>query len=45
MECLILVAENNGPAMLAHIGVMKALNLHVERVFNPYRKEKLKRDE
>jgi len=39
MECLILVAENNGPAMLARIDVMKALNRNVERVFNPDRKE------
>jgi hypothetical protein len=36
--------------MLARIGVMKALNRHVERVFNPDRKDthwgkrKLKRD-
>jgi hypothetical protein len=26
MDCLILVAENNGPAMSARIGMMKALN-------------------
>ena len=51
MEALILVAENNGPTMLARIGVMRALNRHVERVFNPERKEthwgkrKLKRDQ
>jgi hypothetical protein len=37
--------------MLARIGVMKALNRHVERVFNPDAKEhhwgkrKLKRDQ
>jgi hypothetical protein len=37
--------------MLARIGVMKALNRHVERVFNPDRKDshwgkrKLKRDQ
>jgi hypothetical protein len=37
--------------MLARIGVMKALNLNVERVFNPNRKgshwgkRKLKRDQ
>jgi hypothetical protein len=35
MECLILVAENDGPTMLARIGVMRALNRHPERVFNP----------
>jgi hypothetical protein len=39
MEALILVAEHNGPTMFARIGVMKALNRHVERVFNPDRKD------
>jgi hypothetical protein len=38
-EALILVAEKNGPTMLARIGVMRALNRHVERVFNPNRKD------
>jgi hypothetical protein len=37
MEALILVAENGGPTMFARIGVMRALNRHVERVFNPSR--------
>jgi hypothetical protein len=37
MEALILVARG-GPTMLARIGVMRALNRHVERVFNPNRK-------
>jgi hypothetical protein len=51
MKCLILVAEKNGPTMMAGIGMMRALNRHVERVFNPSRKDthwgkrKLKRDE
>ena len=52
VETLILVAESNGgPTMMARIGVMRALNRHVERVFNPDRKEhhwgkrKLKRDQ
>jgi hypothetical protein len=51
MEALILVAESGGPTMLARIGVMRALNRHLERVFNPDRKEthwgkrKLKRDQ
>jgi hypothetical protein len=51
MEALILVAENDGPAMFARIGVMRALNRHVERVFDTSRKahhwgkRKLKRDE
>ncbi|MEA3146079.1 MAG: hypothetical protein QOI53_1546 [Verrucomicrobiota bacterium] len=40
MEALILVAENNGPTMLARIGVMRALNRHVERVFDSSRKDK-----
>ena len=35
MEALILVAESGGPTMLARIGVIRALNRHVERVFNP----------
>jgi hypothetical protein len=39
MEALILVATCGGPTMLARIGVMRALNRHVERVFNPSRKE------
>jgi hypothetical protein len=51
MEALILVAESGGPTMLARIGVVRALNRHVERVFNPDRKDhhwskrKLKRDQ
>ena len=51
MEALILVAETGGPTMLAQVGVMRALNRHVERVLNPDRKEthwgkrKLKRDQ
>jgi hypothetical protein len=51
MEALLLVAEGDGPTMLARIGVMRALNRHVERVFNPDRKDhhwgrrKLKRDQ
>jgi hypothetical protein len=51
MEALILVAESGGPTMFARIGVMRALNRHVERVFDPTRKShhwgkrKLKRDE
>ena len=34
-----LVAEHNGPPMFAGIGVVKALNRHVERVFNSDRKD------
>ena len=39
MEALILVATSGGPTMFARIGVMRALNRRVERVFNPDRKE------
>jgi hypothetical protein len=51
MEALILVAALGGPTMFARIGVMKALNRHHVREFNPKHKEprwgrrKLKRDE
>jgi len=51
MEALILVAGSGGPTMFARIGIMRALNRHVERVFDPSRKDhhwprrKLKRDE
>ena len=38
MEALILVARLGGPTMFARIGVMRALNRHVERVFDPARK-------
>jgi hypothetical protein len=39
VEVLILVAESNGgPTMMARIGIMRALNRHVERVFDPSRK-------
>jgi hypothetical protein len=49
--CLIGAAEGRDFLMHARIGVMKALNRHVERVFDPSRKDrqrvgrKLKRDE
>ena len=39
MEALILVATHGGPTMFARIGVMRALNRHVERVFNADRKD------
>jgi hypothetical protein len=39
MEALILVANLGGPTMFARIGIMRALNRHVERVFNPDRKD------
>jgi hypothetical protein len=39
MPALLLVAEQNGPTIFARIGVMRALNRHVERVFKTDRKE------
>lgn len=39
MEALILNAKLGGHTMLARIGIMRALNRHVERVFNPTPKE------
>jgi hypothetical protein len=35
MAALLLVAEHDGPTMFARIGVMRALNRHVERLFEP----------
>ena len=51
VEALIMAAEDRGPLMHARIGMLRALNRPVERVFDPSRKEKhwgqrkLKRDE
>ena len=39
MQALLLVSRS-GPTMLARIAVMRALNRHVERVFNPERKDR-----
>ena len=36
----MLVATLGGPTMFARIGVMRALNPPVERVFDPSRKDK-----
>jgi hypothetical protein len=50
MEALLLVVDLGGPTMFARIGVMRALNRQVERVFDTSRKDshwgkrKLKRD-
>jgi hypothetical protein len=38
-RCVTEAAENDGPMIFARIGVMRALNRHVERVFNPDRKD------
>ena len=40
MEALILVATLGGPTMFARIGVMRALNRNVERVFDTARKDR-----
>jgi hypothetical protein len=51
VEALIMAAEDRGPLMHARIGMLRALNRNVERVFNPSRKDtqwgkrKLKRDQ
>ena len=51
VEALIMAAEDRGSLMHARIGVLRALNRNVERVFNSSRKDthwgkhKLKRDE
>ena len=39
VEALLLVVEFNGPTMMARIGVLKALNRHVQREFNSSRKD------
>ena len=36
----MLVVELGDPTMFARIGVMRALNRDVERVFNPSRKQR-----
>jgi len=35
-----MAAENRGPLMHARIGMLRALNRHVERAFDPSRKDK-----
>jgi hypothetical protein len=48
---VLLLCSRGRPTMMARIGVMKALNRHVVRMFNPDRKDthwgkrKLKRDQ
>ena len=39
MKALGLVVDTGGPTMFARIGIMRALNRHVERAFNPDRKD------
>ena len=51
IEALLMAAEDRGPLMHARIGVLRALNRNVERVFDSTRKDtqwgkrKLKRDQ
>ena len=51
VKALMMAAEDRGPLMHARIGMLRALNRDVERVFDPSRKDthwgkrKLKRDE
>ena len=51
VEALIMAAEGRGPLLHARVGMLRALNHGVERVFNSDRKDtrwgkrKLKRDE
>jgi len=51
IEALIMAAEGRGPLLHARLGMLRALNRHVERVFISDRKEthwgkrKLKRDQ
>jgi hypothetical protein len=40
VEALLLVVELNWPTMMARIGIMRALNRHVERLFDPSSKDK-----
>jgi hypothetical protein len=41
MEALILVAESGGRMMFARIRIVRALNRHVERAFDPTRKSRI----
>ena len=51
IEALMLVVDLGGPTMFARIGIMRALNRHHVREFNPKRKDphwgrrKLQRDQ
>jgi hypothetical protein len=38
-EALIMAAEDRGPLLHARVGMLRALNRHVERVFDPSRKD------
>jgi hypothetical protein len=51
IEALLMAAEDRGPLMHARVGMLRALNRHVEKVFDSSRKDthwgkrKLKRDQ
>jgi hypothetical protein len=38
-EALIMAAEDRGPLMHPRVGMLRGLNRHLERVFNPDRNE------
>ena len=40
IEALLMAAEDRGPLMHARIGMLRALNRNVERVFDQSRKDK-----
>ena len=39
IDALIMAAQDRGPLLHARVGMLRALNRHVERVFNPDRKD------
>ena len=39
IEALIMAAQDRGPLLHARVGMLRALNRHVEREFNPDRKD------
>jgi hypothetical protein len=39
IEALLMAAEGRGPLMHARVGMLRALNRHVARAFNPDRKD------
>ena len=39
VEALMMAAENRGPLLHARVGMLRALNRHIERKFNSSRKE------
>jgi hypothetical protein len=39
-EALIMAAEDRGPLMHARVGMLRALNRHIERVINPDQKDR-----